>query len=315
MNGLYPLMIKEAQAHQEYKSLNGRDILDFPLHIPMGIDLVVFLDDTFDKYCLLLEHMKKLHGAQAVNVDIDCIKDLGSAILDVLKLFRNGQIAEAYTSFEQRGVEIYDNFPIWEMKGGEFYRMRKDRNIKRVSQMYPLPPELRYLSGGMRFSIPGYSCLYIGQSKNVCKKEISETGSMIDIKPGENVEFNLIDLTFSEDMQKGGEEELKFIHSWPLIASCYIEQFYCLRGNRVCPPENIKFNEKYVIPQFLTTFIRKNHNDINGIRYYTVKDKSLDAFGIGEKNMKNIVIYVDSSSDQSYDDLIKKFEWGEPYNV
>lgn len=31
--------------------------------------------------------------------------------------------------------------------------------------------------------------------------------------------------------------------------------------------------------------------------------------------MKNIVIYVDSSSDQSYDDLIKKFEWGEPYNV
>ena len=50
MDALYHLMIKEAQAYQEYKSLNGRDILDFPLHVPMGIDVVDYLDDTFDKY-------------------------------------------------------------------------------------------------------------------------------------------------------------------------------------------------------------------------------------------------------------------------
>lgn len=315
MGGLYHLMIKEAQECQNFKSLNGRDILDFPLHVPMGIDVLDFLDDTFRKYYLLLAHMQKLHASQFVNIDIDGIKKLGTAILDTLKLFRKGQIADAYFSFEQHVVEIYDNLPKWEMKGGEYYRMRKDRNIKRVSQMYPLPPELRYLSGGMRFSIPGYSCLYIGQSKNVCKKEISETGSMVNIKPRENVEFNLIDLTFTEDMQKGGEEEMKFIQSWPLIASCYVVQFYCLRGKRVCPPDNIKFNEKYVIPQFLTTFIRKNHNEINGIRYYTVKDEKLDPFGQNEQDMRNIVIYVDSSSDQSYDNLIRMFEWGEPYNV
>ena len=315
MDALYHLMIKEAQAYQEYKSLNGRDILDFPLHVPMGIDVVDYLDDTFDKYYLLLEHMKKLHGTQAVNVNIDCIKDLGSVILDVLKLFRNGQIAEAYIHFEKHVDEIYENIPIWEMKGGEFYRMRKDKNIKRVSQMYPLPPELRYLSGDMRFSIPGYSCLYIGASKSVCKIEISETGSMVNIKARENEQFNLLDLTFSDDMQNGGAKELKFIQSWPLIASCYIEQFYCLRGEQVCLPDGLRFKEKYVIPQLLTTYIRKEHKDIDGIKYYTVKDKNLNPFGIGEKNMKNIVIYVDSSSDQSYDDLIRKFEWGEPYNV
>lgn len=175
MGGLYHLMIKEAQGYQTFKSLNGRDILDFPLHVPMGIDVLDFLDDTFRKYYLLLAHMQKLHASQFVNIDIDGIKKLGTAILDTLKLFRKGQIADAYFSFEQHVVEIYDNLPKWEMKGGEYYRMRKDKNIKRVSQMYPIPPELRY--------------------------------------------------------------------------------------------------------------------------------------------MKNIVIYVDSSSDQSYDDLIKKFEWGEPYNV
>lgn len=181
--------------------------------------------------------------------------------------------------------------------------------------MYPIPPELRYLSGGMRFSIPGYSCLYIGLSKSVCKIEISETGSMVNIKPRENEKFNLLDLTFSDDMQNGGNEELNFIHSWPLIASCYIDQFYCLRGERVCPPDGVKFNEKYVVPQFLTTFIRKEHKEIDGIIYYTVRDIDLNPFGTGEENMRNIVIYVDSSSDQSYDDMIRKFEWGEPYNV
>lgn len=308
-------MIDEAQACQKFKSLNGRDILDFPLHIPMGIDVLDFLDDTFSKYYLLLEHMQRLHAAQLVNVDVDGIKKLGTAILEVFKQFRKGKIAEAYIAFEQQVTEIYGNLPKWEMKGGEFYRMRADKNLKRVSQMYPLPPELRYLCGSLRFSIPGYSCLYIGCSKSVCKIEISETGSMINIKPKEDVGFNLIDLTFSEDMQKGGDDELKFIQSWPLIASCYIEQFYCLRGKRVCPPEGVKFNEKYVVPQFLTTFIRKEHNDINGIRYYTVKDENMDPFGRDEQDMRNIVIYVDSSSDLLYDDLINKFEWGEPYNV
>lgn len=315
MDVLYRLMIDEARDCQKFKSLNGRDILDFPLHVPLGIDVLDFLDDTFSKYYLLLEHMQRLRAAQLVNADMDSIMKLGTAILEVLKLFRKGKIAEAYICFEKQVERIYNILPKWSLKEGEYYRMRKDKDINRVSQMYPLPPELRYLSGSMRFSIPGYSCMYIGHSISVCKIEISETGSMTKIKPKEDVGFNLIDLTFSEDMQKGGDDELKFIQSWPLIASCYIEQFYCLRGKRVCPPEGIKFNEKYVIPQFLTTFIRKNHTNISGVRYYTVKDENLDPFGRNEQDMRNIVIYVDSSSDQSYDDLIKKFEWGKPYNV
>lgn len=315
MNCLYSLMIKETKSYQKFKSFNGKDILDFPLHVPMGIDVLAFLEDTFDKYYSLLAHMHSLHASQSFNIDIDGIKKTGNAILDVLKLFRDGKIAEAYITFEQQVAEIYNLLPKWEMKEGEYYRMRKERDIKRVSQMYPLPPELRYLGGSMRFSIPGYSCLYIGHSKSVCKKEISETGSMIVIKPQNGTEFKLIDLTFSEDMLNGGDDEMKFIRSWPLIASCYIEQFYCLRGKQVCPPEGIRFNEKYVIPQFLTTFIRKEHNDINGIRYFTVKDQNIDPFGRNDKDMRNIVIYVDSSNVQSYDELIKKFEWGEPYNV
>ena len=315
MNGLYHKMTIEAQSYQKFKSMNGRDILDFPLHIPMGVDILIFLEDTFNKYSLLLEHMQKIRDVHHIDINIDSIKKFGNTIIDVMRQFRNGKIVDAYYSFEQQIDEIYESLPIWKMNDGEYYRMRKDINLNRVCQMYPLPPELRYLSGGMRFSIPGYSCLYLGHSESVCKLEISNSGSMIKIKPKGNVEFSLIDLTFSDDMMNGGAEEIKFIHAWPLIASCYIDNFYCLRGERTCPPEAIKFNEKYVIPQFLTAYIRRKHEEIDGIRYYTVKDKDLDPLGRGKKDMRNVVVYVDSSSDLAYDSLIDKFEWGKPYNV
>ena len=93
MDGLYLLMIKEAQICQKFKSLNGRDILDFSLHVPMGIDVLDFLDDTFSKYYLLLEHIQR-QCVNHVNVDIDGIKKLGTALLEALKQFRKGKIAE-----------------------------------------------------------------------------------------------------------------------------------------------------------------------------------------------------------------------------
>lgn len=309
-------MIEIAQASQEFKSLNRRDILDFPLQVPMGIDMLCFLEDTFDKYYHLVDHICNTHKVDSSQIDLDRIVALGNTLIEVLCYFRKGKIAEAYFYFEKQMEKNYELLPLWSLKDGDFYRMRKKRDIKRISQLYPLPPELRYLSGGMRFSIPGYSCLYLGHSESVCKLEISSTGSMIKIKPKENVEFNLVDLTFSDDMLNGrNKEELKFIHSWPLIASCYIDQFYCLRGKCICPPEGVNFNEKYIIPQFLTTYIRKCHVEINGIRYYTVKNDNIDPFGRDEKDMRNIVLYIDSSSDQSYDAFIDNFEWSKPYNV
>lgn len=54
----------------------------------------------------------------------------------------------------------------------------------------------------------------------------------------------------------------------------------------------LDINEKYVIPQFLTTFIREEHKEIDGIKYYTLKNKNLNPFGTGEENM------------------IRRFDWG-----
>lgn len=315
MESLYDRMIKEAKSYQSFKSMNRSDILDFPLYVPMGGDVITFLCDTFEKYYALLKHVQKLHDVNFSDIDVEKIKELGDKILEVHEYFRKGKIVDAYRCFEQYIDKCYTMLPTWKMEGGTYYQMRQEKDINRVSQMYPLPPELRYYSGGMRFSVSGYTCLYMGQSESVCKKEISDTGSMTCVRPKENKTFCLIDLTFSDDMRTGGQEEKKFIRLWPLIASCYIDQFYCLRGERLCPPDGIKFKESYIIPQFLTAYIRSKHDEIEGIRYYTVKDKNLDPYGRDEKDMRNIVLYVDSCSDKAYDDFIRKFEWGEPYNV
>jgi len=308
-------MIKEAQTYQEFKSLNNRDILDFPLHVPMGIDMLDFLEDTFDKYYKLVVRIINNQDVENKDINIETIKELGKILINILKCFRNGNIADAYLEFEKKMAEFEKLLPIVNIKGEEFFRMRKEKNLERISQFYPLPPELRYLSGAMRFSIPGYTCFYIGHSKSVCKKEINNVGSIVKVKLKDDVTFKLLDLTFREDMNNGGENESHLIMLWPLIASCYLDHFYCLLGKRVCKPRDIRFNENYVIPQLLTTYIRRKRKDIEGIRYYTVKDDSLEIFGKGENDMRNVVLYVDSSSDKSYDEFIDKFEWEKPLNV
>lgn len=306
-------MINEARASQKFKSLNERDILDFPLHVPMGNDVYDFLKDTFCKYYLLLEHTSKLKDV-SLGVDIELVKELGSSLLKILESIRDGKIVDAYLDFENKMDVIWEQIPKSGLSRDTYYRMRAEKDITRRSQMYPLPPELRHFSGRVRFSIPGYSCFYIGHSAKVCKLEISSGGTMIEVKPKEYEEFQIVDLTFSSDMQKGGGEQ-KLIQIWPLLASCYIEQFYCLQGKRVCPPKGVHFSEKYVIPHFFTTYIRRKQEHIDGIRYYTVKDVSLDIYGKNENDERNIVLFVDSRTDQSYDDFVNKFEWSKPYNV
>ena len=317
-------MVNEAQSYQEFKSLNQRDILNFPLHVPMGIDVITFLEDTFNKYYNLLKHVGRLYEEETSDINTDNIRKLGNNLIDALKRFRDGNIVKAYQCiYEALNGEGYENLPKWTMEScKKYYRMRKDKDITRRSEFYPLPPELRHLSGGVRFSIPGYSCFYIGQSEKVCIKEINDSGSIIEIElkmpqmeTKNKEEIQLLDLTFSKDQKDGGKKEKLFISSWPLIAACYIEQFYCLLGKRVCRPKDVKFNERYVIPQLLTTYIRENHPDIQGIRYYTVKDVDLDPFGEGKKDMRNIVLYVDSSSNRCYDEFIDKFDWGKPYSI
>lgn len=313
MESIYRQMIAEAEGGQSFKSINGFNILNFPLDVPFNVDILDFLEDTFEKYYKLLDRIIEIKKRNDINVDQ--VHSLGDCLINVIKSVRNGKIIDAYLAFESIIDKVKDQIPVSNMENGYYYRMRDQRNIVGVSEMYPLPPKLRYKSSSERFSISGYPCFYIGQSRNVCKTEIGECGTMVRLELNNGVKFKLYDLTFTEGELNEENNELKFIRVWPLVASCYINQFYCVKRNRLCPPEMISYNENYTIPQFFTIYVRKKCDEINGIRYYTAKERNLNICGKGEEDMRNIVLFVDSSSDTSYDKFVRQFKWGNPYNV
>lgn len=156
-NNIYQLMIKEVQSCNDYMSLNGRDILDFPLHVPMGCSIEDFLKDTFDKYYKLLEKVSLINSMSAL--DIESVKNLGDKLLDTLEMYREGMIVSAYEKFVEAIVPLFGNIPTVHLKhnGQKFYRMRSEKNLKESKDFFPLPFRLRYLSSSCRFSIAGSS--------------------------------------------------------------------------------------------------------------------------------------------------------------
>lgn len=291
-------MISITQMHNAFVSKNGRDILDFPLHVPMGMTIGDFLEDTFDKYCKLLEYVQE---NLKVDIDVAKVKKLCSDIKNVLEEYCKGNLSKAYSTFKDDVMKVaFGYIPTFELKGSNiFYRMRNVKGLQNARDFFPLPPNLRYLAGGQRFSLPGYSCLYLGCSEEVCKKEIGNKGTMVKVTVKAGETFKLLDLTFQKELEK------KFIIVWPLVAACYIVPFYCLRGERVCEPSKINFSEEYIIPQFLSSYIHEMKPEFSGIRYYTVQDKDLDPL---VDKMKNVMLF--NNGGYAYDDkFTNRFEW------
>lgn len=94
-DSIYNKMVEYAKGKEEFLSKNGKPILDFPLHIPCGISIVEFLEDTFEKY-------KKLIRVSNFHVDDKTVSIASRACDDILnKIIRrylNGDIAGAYSS-------------------------------------------------------------------------------------------------------------------------------------------------------------------------------------------------------------------------
>ena len=301
---IYKKMIDVVEMRNAFVSFNGRNILDFPLHVPMGMPLVSFLKDTFKKYCILLEFVQKNSNLKS-DISVAKVQGLCDGIISVMERYCQGKTVTAYTDFKNKVMkEIFSDIPTIELQNESFYRMRNIKGLHRKSDFFPLPLNLRHLAGGQRFSLPGYSCLYLGYSKEVCKKEVGNDGSVIEVSVKDGKVFKLLDLTFND------EDQDKFIKVWPLIAACYIVPFYCMRSKHVCKPETINFHEEYIIPQFLTCYIREEQPALSGIRYYTVQDTKLNPLN---NEMKNVILFGNGTNVSSYDEFVDCFNWGNIY--
>lgn len=297
----------------KFKTKNGNNILWFPLQVPHNESMYAFLEDVFQKYYDLLCQQK--FKDEILPETIDTVKKIGLGILKVLEIHMTGDVITAYNEFEKLMVHYQGIFPIIPLKKGKtFYRMRADKhNLKDKKDFYPLSNKLRYLCASCRFSIAGYPCLYLGFSKSVCLYEISQNGTMcgLELPIDELKDLKILDLTFPEKSKdkKAADNVEEFIKAWPLVASCYI----VMANEQI--NRDAKFREEYIIPQMLTTYLRRK-TDINGICYYSTRNENLNPFGEGEDDFRNVVLFPKELDGDGYDmSLINMFHWYEPFNV
>lgn len=311
MNNTFRLMTAHVEQNSEFNSLNGKNILWFPLQVPHNVLMYKFLEDTFNKYLMLVKREEFKISEDNVKI----VRGVMDGLLNVLKIHQTGDVIKAYESFETLMKYFYDSdskLPSIKLEDGyTFYRMRaKEHNLKDKREFYHLPINKRSLCSSGRFSIAGYPCLYLGYSKNVCMVETSQNGTMcgLELSKAQTKGLKILDLSFGNS-QNEDEDVDNFIIAWPLIVSCYI-----IMANEQINRDS-KFREEYIIPQMLTAYLRHN-TDFDGIRYYSTRNENLNPYGRKEEDFRNVVLFTKNYDSDGYDmELINRFKWFEPFNI
>jgi len=278
--------------------------------------------------------MKEITGGKDVS------KKISYGILECLKEYFNGRVSDAYIKLKEMlddtGVKGYlkrlisidvdknSNYAPF----SDLYRVTvTDEDLsEKPLRLFHVPYNLREKMGTNRYSIPGFPCLYIGGSAELCWKELNmpQNGKLY-IAKYDAIPSKLRFLNFAYTPQSwikllavdgniciARHKELLVGHAlcWPLIAACSIIRKY---------PDS-KFAPEYVIPQMLLQWItdpkritdsKKNNNEIDGIRYFSTRffDHSLTP----KPTVNYVFPAIKSDSDKMYSTkLAEKFKITKP---
>lgn len=300
------------KAGKKYLLYNEHDVLYLPLHIPVGISMLQFMKDFFFKYMCLLKDSRQILkkcGIDDIKSIINKVEDFQNAYIKMHEAILSCNANEAYTDMDRLLSEKDFYFIKADLKNtGEpllLYRARDGVNWTQEEDFYHIPFNKTYLCKSCRFSIAGYPSLYLGYSKDVCKKEVrGKACSCIELELQN--EISVIDLTWDAKFINS-KNPSSFLQAYPIIAACYVVPFFCKTMNKECSDILQNFKEQYIFPQFVTMFVKRNFN-VNGIRYFTTRDENLNP---DVDKDKNIALFPKYSPNILYDtDLINNFKWG-----
>lgn len=273
----------------------------------------VFLKDKFRKFLSELEKLKDAKDVigEAIYSKINTIKLLICGLEKCVKSYVYEDKLEAESLFSNLLYEesIYEELrnifsKKMNLKEGEYdpinplYRVRIFNSGCPTNKydLFHIPFELKNKAATGRYSSPELLCLYLGDSLDVCFKELN-----IDIKLSSNIYISCFKYLGSEKILDFGwrpaywaaridhirekninidsidESIISFIIAngvlWPLIAISSIK----LKNNNL-------FKFEYVIPQLLLKWITEKddkENKIAGIRYFSTK---IDEYNTGRNN-------------------------------
>ena len=285
------------------------------------------LEQQLSLYIDWLRDAKTIKKVYDDEIPIDILDDVeklcGAIIKAVEQTFRGIQ-SVAYAELRDVLKEVLkkDNILKEENPGKSFYRMRVEtdnwakKNINRYG-MFHIPYSLRGMVKTQRYSVPGYPCLYLGESILSCWEENGRPNlnSCLISRVENKNSFKYLDLRIpkAETWKNSDKQQMKNqILLFPLIIASTFKT----------NDRNANFKPEYIIPQLLLQYIKElaykenkgKFNDervIYGIRYTSVYITDDQKCG-NNNNYDNYVIPVADIKNEYCSRLCSVFCISEP---
>jgi hypothetical protein len=256
-------------------SILKNDKLKLPLIYKNGeSDIIDLLKDVFTE--LSKEMSTDENFAKIGQDNYDKTTTYSAKIIATISRWFEGNISEAKRTFDETLKERLLLLPRKIVQSGQcFYRVRTSNEHKILGRkdLFHIPFEYRNKISTQRFSIPGFPCLYLGNSVYICWEELNRPNFHdIQVAKFENKsEINLYNLSYEQyNIQKltpqnpTDDDLINLLLAYPIIAACSIQ----VPQNRQLDP----FKPEYLIPQIvLQTLMEQEDTNSIGIIYSSTK--------------------------------------------
>ncbi|MGO8816402.1 MAG: RES domain-containing protein [Terriglobia bacterium] len=296
-----------------------RDEEDFERYLEDLLEAYLHVVKTLDSRCHLCV---RIQGAEAE------IAKLSQWIRNGVRKYLAGTPEAAYEELLKGINFVYPRmYNLFSLEVGpdkveHLYRMVDTKGARVPKErLFHAPFNLRHKVGQHRFGIPGFPCLYLGGSLELCKEELRIQAAAL---PGVTVaEFALrrkvkfLDFGYRPSalagivagsaMRKPGENPgledfiVHYATCWPLIAASSIKVLH----------DDHPFVYEYIIPQMILQWAMSNA-ECDGIRYFSTR------FTPGPETIVKTANYVfpathDSGPQTGYSQRLKDtFEFTDP---
>ena len=256
-----------------------RDNEDFEVYLCDLVEQYVKAVKILDPGCHICARIRNAEGE---------IARLGEWIRNAVRQYLAGTPAAAYKEF-LKGIDfVYPRLQTLFSRNiggddiGHLYRMAKISTSTRLAipkeRLFHPPFNLRYKVSQHRYGIPGFPCLYLGGSLELCKEELRlQNSDLPDVAVAEfalRVKVRVLDFGYrpsalaqlaagSAMRERGANPRLEqliinYATCWPLIAASSIRVLH----------DGEPFVYEYIIPQMILQWAMSNAA-CDGIRYFS----------------------------------------------
>ena len=271
-------------------------------------------DKSLTKRKLLFRLKKTIHSINQIidhyykGYPDEAYKELNILLKNVSYI---SNLSDAYEGFlllrDLRKVENVDYFRMREIKP-------KETKKPVAKDLFHAPFEIRGKVSTSRFSIPGFPCLYLGSSLEVCYAEVNPkewvfasrfqiNTTLFHLQPLDLTVPKPFDETIYNKASENNYDAFAFLLTYPLIQASLI------KIKDKC--ENDNFKPEYIIPQLLVQFVRKEKY-FNCVLYSSTKISTNNSSEL----YHNLVIPVRNIADTGYCSYLEqKIKVTEPLQI